>query len=114
MTAQEDFYKVEAYDLGAFLQGVEDAFKAGYELDLTRNETYPFGAIGHYIVMMVPKKESVETLKVTIDTEQVKEQVKKIQDKIDEAQAVGVTDVDVEIPEIKVETKKVGRKAKGE
>ena len=120
-----EFYKVEAYDLATFLQGVQDGVRAGYELDLTKNETYPFGSIGHYIVQLVPaKKKFSETLMVKLDTTQVQvspigdgasqEQVQKIQDKIEEAQAAGVTDVDVEMPEVKVEAKKPGRKPKGQ
>lgn len=110
-----EFYRVEAYDLATFLQGVQDGVLAGYELDLTKNETYPFGSIGHYIVQLVPaKKKTVATLEVKLDTTQVQEQVQKIQDKIEEAQAAGVTDIDVEIPEVKVEAKKPGRKPKAD
>ena len=74
---QEEFYRVEAYDLATFLQGVQDGVRAGYELDLTKNETYPFGSIGHYIVQLVPAKKVVVSQAVasiaTPETETKKE-----------------------------------------
>lgn len=61
---KQALYRVEAYDLATFLQGVQDGVRAGYELDFTKNETYPFGSIGHYIVQLVPAKDSTEVQKV--------------------------------------------------
>ena len=51
---QQELRHVEAYDLATFLQGFEQAVKDGYSLSLEHNETYPYGAIGHYIVKMLP------------------------------------------------------------
>jgi len=110
----QEIYNIHAYDLVTFVQEIEKAVKLGYEVDLHGIDNYP-RLIGYqYLMRLVKSAEKTVTLEVTLDTTQVQEQVQKIQDKIEEVQAAGVTEVDLEIPEVKVETKKPGRKPKAE
>lgn len=110
----QEIYNIHAYDLVTFVQEIEKAVKLGFEVDLHGIDNHPRMIGYQFLMRLVKGAEKKVTLGITVDTAQVQEQVQKLQDKIEEAQAAGVTDVDVAVPEVKVEAKKPGRKPKGE
>ena len=95
---------VLAYNLEQFLVDFQDAITKGYRLDLTRNDTYPQMINNQYWVTLVQSgkvAQTVSTVKLEVDTSEVKEIVEKALEEVkqeQEAQSKG----------------KPGRKPKGE
>ena len=95
---------VLAYNLEQFLVDFQDAITKGYRLDLTRNDTYPQMINNQYWVTLVQSgkvAQTVSTVKLEVDTSEVKEIVEKALEEVkqeQEAQSNG----------------KPGRKPKGE
>ena len=106
MTEQTKLQEITvlAYNLEQFLTQFQDAITKGYRLDLTRNDTYPQMINNQYWVTLVQSgkvAQTVSTVKLEVDTSEVKEIVEKALEEVkqeQETQAKG----------------KPGRKPKGE
>ena len=44
--------KIEAYNLGDFVKGVQESAKEGYEIDFEDNDSYPVSMVGYYRCLM--------------------------------------------------------------
>ncbi len=54
--------QIEAYSFTDFVEAVVNAAKAGYCLDLTKNENMPRSFVGHYQVKMFKQAEQIPAL----------------------------------------------------
>jgi hypothetical protein len=80
--------KIEAYNLGDFVKGIQESAKEGFEIDFNSNESYPISMVGYYRCIMYKgpklaallKEKAPETLVqegVTEPTPEVKEEPKQ-------------------------------------
>jgi hypothetical protein len=44
--------KIEAYNLGDFVKGIQESAKEGYEVDFDDNDSYPVSMVGYYRCLM--------------------------------------------------------------
>ncbi len=82
---------VLAYNLEQFLVDFQDAITKGYRLDLTRNDTYPQMINNQYWVTLVQSgkvAQTVSTVKLEVDTSEVKEIVEKALEEVKQEQEV--------------------------
>ena len=80
---------VLAYNLEQFLVDFQDAITKGYRLDLTRNNTYPQMINNQYWVTLVQSgkvAQTVSTVKLEVDTSEVKEIVEKALEEVKQEQ----------------------------
>ena len=80
---------VLAYNLEQFLTQFQDAITKGYRLDLTRNDTYPQMINNQYWVTLVQSgkvAQTVSTVKLEVDTSEVKEIVEKALEEVKQEQ----------------------------
>lgn len=82
---------VLAYNLEQFLTQFQDAITKGYRLDLTRNDTYPQMINNQYWVTLVQSgkvAQTVSTVKLEVDTSEVKEIVEKALEEVKQEQEI--------------------------
>ena len=80
---------VLAYNLEQFLTQFQDAITKGYRLDLTRNDTYPQMINNQYWVTLVQSgkvAQTVSTVKLEVDTSEVKEILEKALEEVKQEQ----------------------------
>ena len=93
MTEQTKFQEITvlAYNLEQFLVDFQDAITKGYRLDLTRNDTYPQMINNQYWVTLVQSgkvAQTVATVKLEVDTSEVKEIVEKALEEVKQEQEI--------------------------
>ena len=89
-TNQQEF-SIIAYDLAAFLTQFQEAVVKGYRLDMTHNETYPQMINNQYWVTLVQSgkvAQTVSTVKLEVDTSEVKEIVEKALEEVKQEQEI--------------------------
>ena len=91
MTEQTKLQEITvlAYNLEQFLTQFQDAITKGYRLDLTRNDTYPQMINNQYWVTLVQSgkvAQTVSTVKLEVDTSEVKEIVEKALEEVKQEQ----------------------------
>lgn len=82
---------VLAYNLEQFLTQFQDAITKGYRLDLTRNDTYPQMINNQYWVTLVQSgkiAQTVSTVKLEVDTSEVKEILEKALEEVKQEQEI--------------------------
>ena len=82
---------VLAYNLEQFLTQFQDAITKGYRLDLTRNDTYPQMINNQYWVTLVQSgkvAQTVSTVKLEVDTSEVKEILEKAFEEVKQEQEI--------------------------
>lgn len=93
MTEQTKLQEITvlAYNLEQFLTQFQDAITKGYRLDLTRNDTYPQMINNQYWVTLVQSgkvAQTVSTVKLEVDTSEVKEIVEKALEEVKQEQEI--------------------------
>ena len=91
MTEQTKLQEITvlAYNLEQFLTQFQDAITKGYRLDLTRNDTYPQMINNQYWVTLVQSgkvAQTVSTVKLEVDTSEVKEILEKALEEVKQEQ----------------------------
>ena len=91
MTEQTELQEITvlAYNLEQFLVDFQDAVTKGYRLDLTRNDTYPQMINNQYWVTLVQSgkvAQTVSTVKLEVDTSEVKEILEKALEEVKQEQ----------------------------
>ena len=79
------------YNIKSFLVDFKDAITKGYRLDLTRNDTYPQMINNQYWVTLVQSgkvAQTVSTVKLEVDTSEVKEIVEKAFEEVKQEQEI--------------------------
>ena len=93
MTEQTKLQEITvlAYNLEQFLTQFQDAITKGYRLDLTRNDTYPQMINNQYWVTLVQSgkvAQTVSTVKLEVDTSEVKEILEKALEEVKQEQEI--------------------------
>ena len=59
--------KIEAYNLGDFVKGIQEAVKEGFEIDFNSNESYPISMVGYYRCIMYKGPKLAALLKERVE-----------------------------------------------
>jgi hypothetical protein len=59
--------KIEAYNLGDFVKGVQESAKEGFEIDFDDNDSYPVSMVGYYRCLMHKGQKVAALLKEKVE-----------------------------------------------
>jgi hypothetical protein len=66
--------KIEAYNLGDFVKGIQDSAKEGFEIDFNSNEGFPVNMVGYYRCIMYKGPKLASLLKEKVQETLVQEE----------------------------------------